>query len=74
MIAGPYVATLTSRNRADSPLGGRRDGTVDARDLPARHRIPSAIPETCLPGEGGLCRVKADLTASPHRPVSSGAG
>jgi len=51
MIAGPYVATLALRERADSLR--EVDGMVPGRShLPARHRTPPAIPETCRPGEG----------------------
>jgi len=39
MITGPYVATLAPRNRADSPSGGRRDGT----STPPPSGVPSHV-------------------------------
>ena len=49
MITGPYVATLAPRNRADSPSGGCRDGTLDAATFRRAIALPPAIPETCRP-------------------------
>ena len=43
MIAGPHVATLASRNRADSPSGGRRDGTLDAATFRSGGRVPAVL-------------------------------
>ena len=46
MIAGPHVATLASRNRADSPFGRSSGWHPGRRHLPERHRTPPSIPET----------------------------